>query len=205
MDVIDTIDWGAYAHFTFVAAKYPEIIHFVRTVFYDYAYVIFAWVIAAMMLLFILRKRFREALVASTGIVAALGTIEMCRLLVPRRRPEDAQELVGAEGMLGSYPSAGVFLFMLSVIYFGFALWPWLRTRVTRGVFLLFAIAATVSVALSEFLLATHFVSDVVGGIVAASIVGVTTGKFMDTVKMPESNQAAVNLETAFRASENHD
>jgi hypothetical protein len=43
-----------------------------------------------------------------------------------------------------------------------------------------FAAALTVGAAMSQFFLATHFVSDVVGGMVGATIVGFIVSKFLD-------------------------
>jgi membrane-associated phospholipid phosphatase len=185
MDAIDTIDWGAYAHFTFVAGKHPDAIRFVQAHYHQGTYILLIGLNAAALLLLLVRKRLRAAIVASLGFIAALGMIELCRLLVPRHRPPDARALVDANDMLGSYPSADVYLFMLTMIYFGFALWPWLRTGVSRSVFLVVAAALTVGVALSQFFLATHFVSDVVGGIVGAAIVGFTVAKFFNPTKAP--------------------
>jgi membrane-associated phospholipid phosphatase len=180
MDAIDTIDWGAYAHFSFVAGKYPEVARSIQPLYYPTTYVVLVGLIAVVLLLFLLQKRLRAILIASIGFVASMGMIETCRLLVPRRRPPDAQELVGAQGMLGSYPSAGVFLFMLLLIYCGFALGPWMRSRVSRNVYVALAVLLTIGVAMSQFFLATHFVSDVVGGIIGAAIIGFVVSKFLD-------------------------
>lgn len=179
MDAIDTIDWGAYAHFTFIAAKYPESIRFLQSFYFTITYVVLAALGAIVLLLFALQKRLRDALVASLAVLFAMGIIEFCRLMIPRRRPPDAQELVGVHDMLGSYPAMSVFLFMLLVILIGFALWPWLRSGVSRTIFVVVAAALTVAVAMLQFILAIHFVSDVVGGIVGAAIVGFVVAKLL--------------------------
>jgi len=180
MDAIDTIDVGAYAHFTFVASNYPEIIQFVKSYNYVSVYVILIGPMAAVFALFVWQKRMRAALVTAMGFVVSMGIIEACRLLVPRRRPDDALELVGANDMIGSYPSAGVFLFILLMIYVGLALWPWLRSSVARSLFVGVAAALTVGVAMFQFFLALHFVSDVVGGLMGAAIVGFVVARCAD-------------------------
>lgn len=186
MDAIETVDWGAYAHFTFIADKYPAILPFMKAHYYASGYVVLSGLMALVFLVFVMQKRTRAALTAALGFVASMAIIEVSRLLVPRRRPPDAQNLLGANDMIGSYPSGGVFLFMLVMICFAFALWPWLRTGVKRGLFVTVATVLTISVALSQLVLAIHFVSDVAGGIVGATIVGLVVSKFMNVEKTPE-------------------
>ena len=183
MDAIETIDWGAYAHFTFMGQKYPDIAAIMAWPYYISTYVANFALMACVVLLLIWQNRRRAALVTSLGLVMSLGMIEVSRLLVPRLRPPDAENWLGPHEMLGSYPSAGVFLFMLLMIFLGFASWPWLQPTWMRIAFMLLAAALTVSVAMSQFFLALHYVSDIIGGIVGATLVGYLVWKFLDPPK----------------------
>jgi membrane-associated phospholipid phosphatase len=81
--------------------------------------------------------------------------------------------------MLGSYPSASVFLFTLAVILIGFALWdlarPWLRV-----LYILIAALLTAWVCLSQFFLAIHFLTDVLGGMAGATLISWIAFRYLD-------------------------
>jgi membrane-associated phospholipid phosphatase len=185
MDAIDTIDWGAYAHFAFVAQKHPGVAEFMSFPYYISTYAAVLAIMASVCIFFLLQNRSRAALATSLGLIFSMGIIEFCRLLVPRVRPPDAENWLGPNERLGSYPSAGVFLFMLTMIFLGFALWRWLPTVGMRLLFVLLAVALTVSVAIGQLFLALHYVSDIVGGIVGAATVGYVVSRFLDTPISP--------------------
>jgi len=188
MDAIETIDWGAYAHFAFIAGKDPEIVPFAKAHYYLSTSFGLLSLVAFVLFLFVLQGRKRAALMMSLGLVVSMAIIEAMRLLVPRRRPPDAQNWLGASEMVGSFPSGSVFLFMLVMTFAGFALWSWLGRGARRYLFVGVATVLTVNVALSQFFLAIHFVSDVVGGIVGAVIVGFIVAKFLDAPQSPASS-----------------
>jgi membrane-associated phospholipid phosphatase len=170
MDVIESLDWGVYAHFRFQAQQCPDILPFMQAAYYMSSSVGLIVLMSLAVILFVVQGKRQAALVTLVSFGAALALIHATRILVPRRRPEDAENWLRPGDMLGSYPSSGVFLFMLAMILVGCALWslirPWLR-----GVYLLIAFLLTVWVCLSQFFLAIHFLTDVVGAMAGATLI----------------------------------
>lgn len=184
MDAIEQLDWGAYVHFSNEARHHPGILPFMQVGFFylaGYAGVC-TWLLFAV-ILFLFQERRTSALVALVSFSSAVALIETVRHLVPRRRPEDAANWVGPDHMLGSYPSSSVFLFMLTMILLGFAIWHGARRPWMRGLYILVATLLTVWVCMSNFLLAVHFLTDVLGAIAGATLVGWVACKFLDPPK----------------------
>lgn len=173
MDAIESMDWGAYAHFRFMGQQAPPIMEWTRDNLYPLgSYVNVGFLLLIALLLLLGHNKGRAAGIAVLTFVAAIALIELTHFVVPRRRPPDAQNFLGPDAMLGSYPSSSVFLFMLVMILLGFALWVPLRTGRLRSVFVLAAGLLTVGVCLSQFFLCVHFVTDVIGGFVGAALFG---------------------------------
>jgi membrane-associated phospholipid phosphatase len=130
-------------------------------------------------ILFLAQGKRRSALVALVSFASSVGLIGVVRFLVPRRRPEGAENWLGPNAMLGSYPSAGVFLFMLVMILVGFAVWdlarPWIRAA-----YVLIAALLTAWVCLSQFFLAIHFLTDVLGGMAGAALIAWIAQRYLD-------------------------
>jgi membrane-associated phospholipid phosphatase len=143
-------------------------------------------------ILFLLQGKRRSALVALVSFASAFILIDAVRFVVPRRRPEDAENWLGPHAMLGSYPSAGVFLFMLAMILISFAAWdlarPWMR-----GAYVLIAALLTGWVCLSQFFLAIHFLTDVLGGIAGATLIAWIAHRCLDPkgTRTPEGRDTA--------------
>jgi membrane-associated phospholipid phosphatase len=173
MDAIESMDWGAYAHFRFAGQQQPQIVHWMRNNVYPLgSYLSVGFLLLIALLLLLGQKRRRAALVGVLTFLAAIALIELTHFVVPRRRPPDAQNFLGPNAMLGSYPSSSVFLFMLVVILVGFAMWEPLRSNWLRGVYVLAAGVLTVGVCLSQFFLCVHFVTDVIGAFAGAALFG---------------------------------
>src|SRR5262249_34670812 len=122
MDAIESlVDFGPYAAFQEFIKNHPEIRSTLQTGYYlgDYLSVGILFSIAAY--LFLWQGRRRSAQVTAISLAIAFGLLFGVRILVPRRRPDDAENWLGPGNMVGSYPSAGVFLFMLAMIFLGFA------------------------------------------------------------------------------------
>ena len=195
MDAIESLDWGTYAHFRFQAQQlglqakqFPATAQVMQDYYSLGSYVVAGLFIVLTILLFLLQKKHRSALVALLTFGAAVALIEGVRHLVPRRRPPDAQDWLGADHMLGSYPSTAVFLLMLSMILLGFAGRDLVQRRWLRGVGVLLAMLLTVAVCMSQFFLALHFLTDIIGGIVGAAAFGLIAGRFL---KQPQADNQA--------------
>ena len=179
MDAIESIDVGAYAHFRHQAETHPEFLPIMHIAYYLSNYLAIGVLFSLTALLFLLQGKRRSAQVTAINLAWALALLFSVRFLVPRRRPDDAQNWLGPQAMLGSYPSGGVFLFMLAMILLGFAIWdlakPWLR-----GVYLLTAVALTVWVCMSQLIMSLHYLTDILGGIAAATFMGWIASHFLD-------------------------
>src|SRR5205823_5014652 len=117
--------------------------------------------------------------IAVLSVIAAATLIEIVRLLVPRHRPQDAVLWLGQDGKYGSYPSAGVLLFMLVMILLARAAWPFLRRPWLGGVFVGVAALLVGWICIGQFFLSIHFVTDVIGGLAGAAVIGWIATKLM--------------------------
>lgn len=179
LDGIEGLDDGANAHFTFQANQFPLILRLVQPASYlsDSAGIAALLILIAVILL--TTGTWRDLVIALCASAAAIGVLHAAQTLVPRVRPQDGIALLGAGGRCGSYPSSGVFLVMLCMILLGKALWPMLD-RATRGIFVLLSTLLVVWVCLSQFYLGLHFVTDVIGGIAGAGMLGWISVRLMD-------------------------
>lgn len=169
MDAIESFDVDVYSFFRQLIAD-PQVCEFMKPAYYlsDFLSVGVLFSLAA--LLFLWQGKRRSAQVTAVTAAAAFMLVFSLRLLVPRRRPPDGENFLGAANMIGSYPSAGVFLFMLAAIFLGFATWrlfrPW-----QRGLYILIATILCVWVCMSQLVLATSYLSDVVGALAGALLI----------------------------------
>ena len=182
MDAIGAFDEGVYAHFDF-QDQYNS--RFWHAAYYMSSDIGVGALVVAAVALFVMRNKQRSALVAFVSLAASFVLIDAIRLAVPRPRPGNASKWLGAQDLVGSYPSKGVFLFMLAAILLGFALWdlarPW-----QRGLYVLIAAALTVWVCMSQFFLAIHFLTDIIGGLIGATLVGWIAYRFLDRTEGKE-------------------
>jgi len=179
MDAIESLDWGVYSHFRFQVQQYPAVLPLMKVAFYLSSYVGVSIGLSIAVIMFLAQGKRRSALVALLSFASSVGLIGVVRFLVPRRRPEGAEIWLGPDAMVGSYPSAGVFLFMLVTILLGFAVWdlarPWIR-----AVYVLIAALLTGWVFLSQFFLAIHFLTDVLGAMAGATLIGWIAHRYLD-------------------------
>jgi membrane-associated phospholipid phosphatase len=178
MDAIEGLDDGAYSHFDLQNQRYPDIVWFMQPAYYYSSYVGVAAFFAIVMLLFLVQGKRRGAVVAFVSFASAVVLIEAVRMLVPRSHPPNADKWLGADALNGSYPSAAVFLFTLCLILLAFALWDRMGLRM-RGVFVALAAALVGWVCMSGFFLALHYVTDVIGGLAGAALVGWIASRFI--------------------------
>ncbi len=172
MDAIEALDDGAAAHFGFQARQFPPIIPFMQGAYYLSTYVGIGVLLALIVVFLLLQRKKRAAAVAIASFAVAIALIEAARLIVPRARPQDAVLWLGPDAKFGSYPSAGVFLFTLGMILLGNALWGFMRRPWQAGLYVLAAALLTVWVCLSQFFLSIHYVTDVIGGMAGAALIG---------------------------------
>jgi hypothetical protein len=180
MDVIESLDVGVYSFFRQQIAS-PQVCQVMRIAYFlsDYLSVGILFSLAA--LFFLLQGKRRSAQVTAISLAVALALLFGMRFLIPRRRPGDGEDFLGPANMIGSFPSSGVFLFMLAMIFLGFATWrlfrPWMR-----ALYIFMATALTVWVCLSQLVLATGYLTDVVGAMTAATLIGWIANRFLDGV-----------------------
>ena len=179
MDAIESLDWGVYSHFRFQIQQYPAVLPIMQVAYYLSSYVGVCIGLSIAVILFLAQGKRRSALVALVSFASSVGLIAVVRFVVPRRRPEGAENWLGPDAMVGSYPSAGVFLFMLAMILIGFAVWdlarPWIRAA-----YVLIAALLTAWVCLSQFFLAIHFLTDVLGGMAGATLITWIAHSYLD-------------------------
>ena len=179
MDGIQALDDGAAAHFGFQSDQIPQLWEFMQPAYYVSSYAGIGILAGIILVLFLWQGRSRSALIAALAFASAWGSIELLRWAVPRARPQDSVRWLGPDVRFGSYPSAGVFLFMLGVMLLGMALWRHL-TLSWRSLYVLLSVLLTVWVCLSQLYLATSFVTDVIGGIAGATLIGWIAIRFMN-------------------------
>jgi membrane-associated phospholipid phosphatase len=170
MDAIEALDDGAASHFGFQAKQFPDILPFMEPAYYLSGYFGIGVLLVVIVLLLLAQGRTRAAVVAVISLAVAIASIEALRVVVPRARPQDAVIWLGQDARFGSYPSAGVFLFTLSMILLGNAL----RNFLSPWQWILYVASAllTVWVCLSQLFLSIHFVTDVIGGMAGAVLIG---------------------------------
>jgi membrane-associated phospholipid phosphatase len=190
MDAIDALDWGVYSHFDFQNQRDPWMRPVIQTGVDVGSYVVIGLVLLAAVVLFLIQRKWRSALIVPASALSAFALIEAVHRLVPRRRPENAVKVLGPDEMLGSYPSASVFLFMLAMILLGFAIWGVMRNGLVRGFYVVAAALLTVWVCMSQFFLALHFLTDILGGMAGAALIGWAAYRFLDEPR-PSENGAS--------------
>ncbi len=163
-DLLTRIDWGAYYFFRFQARNHPALADLLQVASPTALAIAAGVVLLLALVVFALRRQLRAALVALLVFAAAAPAVEWLRHAIARRRPDDAENLLGAENMLGSYPASGVFLFTLALILLAIALGSGRSRRQRLSVGVATAVLI-VGVSLSQFLLGLHFVTDVVGAL----------------------------------------
>lgn len=186
MDVIESLDVGVYSHFEFQAKKNPGIVDFMQPAYYISGYVGVSILVLIAVGIFLANGKSRSALVVGLLFACAIGLIELVRFLVPRSRPSDAVIFLGPGDMVGSYPSRGVFLFILGMVLIGLAAWPNLGNRWLRSGYVLGAAALSVWVCMSQFFLMTNFLSDILGGIAGAAAFGWLAARLVEEEPPPQ-------------------
>ena len=130
---------------------------------------------AVAVVVLLLRHRLREALYVLLVRVVALGVETALKNTLARPRP-DVHPLTTAAGF--SFPSGhttGTTALCVSLLV---VLYPVLHRR-GRAVAVVAAVALSVAVAASRVLLGVHFPSDVIGGLLAGSLVALTAAALL--------------------------
>jgi len=179
MDGIEGLDDGAYAFFGFFAEKSPALVALMQPAYYISGYVGCGILLAVMVLVLFLQKEYQPALVALISFLGSVALIELIRFAVPRARPQNAVLWLGEGAQTASYPSAGVFLFTLLMILLGHAFRSYLHSARKRGASLFLAVLLTVWVCMAQFFLRIHYVTDVIGGLAGATLIGWIACKLM--------------------------
>ncbi|MSU76877.1 MAG: phosphatase PAP2 family protein [Gemmataceae bacterium] len=182
MDRIEQQDWGVYYFFRYIAEKHPQIPQLLHVHWADAAggNFVVAGIVAIGLALLIVQRRRRDAILSTLTFAAACGAIELVKWIVPRKRPEDAKNLLADADMLGSYPSRSVFLLTLAMVILGFALWKVLPAIWQRTLFVALAALLVVWVCMAQFFLALHFLTDILGGLAGAALFGYVASRFLE-------------------------
>lgn len=179
LDAIESLDEGAYAHFGYQVGQFPDIVFFMQPAYYCSSHLGIALLFAVVMLVFFVQGKRRGAVAALISMAAAVALIQATHILVPRPHPPNADKWLDADALSGSYPSAPVFLFTLCLILLGLAVWDRLNGWL-RGLFVAIAAALVGWVCMSGFFLALHFVTDVIGGLAGAALVGWIASRYVN-------------------------
>src|SRR5438876_9763656 len=99
MDAIEALDWGAYFDFTYKSGKYPAILPLMHGADYLSSYVGIGILLLIAMALLLAQGKLRAAAVGLISFAFAVGLIAAVRFLVPRRRPENAEDWLGPDAM----------------------------------------------------------------------------------------------------------
>jgi membrane-associated phospholipid phosphatase len=178
LNAIEGLDDGAYSHFDLQNQRYPDIVWFMQPAYYYSSYVGVAVLFAIVVLFFLVQGKRRGAVVALISFASAVALLQAIHIVVPRPHPPNADKWLGAGALSGSYPSAAVFLFTLCLILLAFALWDRMGLWM-RGAFVVIAAALVGWVCMSGFFLALHYVTDVIGGLTGAALVGWIASRFI--------------------------
>ncbi len=170
MDALETVDWGAYYHFRYLAGQHPQLLPAAELVNSLTHHAVLGVLIVFTLLALWLYGRPRTAVVGLATFLAGIVVAEGLRGLIARRRPDDAENLLGPDGMVGSFPAVGVLLFTLTALLLTFALWETGLGRTGRVLSTAAAAVLIVAVCLSQFFLGLHFVTDVVAGLLGGLV-----------------------------------
>ena len=179
IEAIKGIDHGGYYFFRHKAQHHPDFVPIMQAGDWLGSLWVVALLMALALLLFVARGSTRAALVALLFFVFGIVLVEALRYLVPGKRPEDAQNLLGGDEMLRSFPARSVFLVTLAGALLVAALW-----RLLDGAILRVAMAAGVAllvvwVSLSQLFLGLHFVTDVVAGLAGGLALALLCSRFL--------------------------
>lgn len=170
MDAIDGMDDAAAAFFGFHASK--PVVEFMKPAYYISSYVGVAAIVVVVVMVLLAQRRVRPAVVVAAAFGLAVAAIELTRWAVPRARPQDAVAFLGPDARYGSYPAAGVLLFIFCVFVLGHAVRNQLSTPWSRAGFVAVAAMMAVWVCMSQFFLGIHYLSDIIGGIAGGVLFG---------------------------------
>ncbi len=165
MDSFQGLDWGTYVYFRYQANHAPLL-----TVLMEIGDGLGTlWGVAALTLLAVAASRFwgsaRKAGVVLAATVSAFILVEGIQRALPRSRPPDAQNYLGADGMSSSYPSRAVFLTACAALLAAYALEPLCKKPLALvGLYALAGIAI-IWVTVSQLWLGLHFLTDVLAAL----------------------------------------
>ena len=166
IDLLNGIDYGAYAFFGFQLNQRPEL-----RLFFQAGANIFAcpWFlitlgIAAVGLLALQKRRSTFFLALAAGLLA-FAVVEGVQRVHPRARPADSQNHPELVRQAASYPSRGVFFLVLAGSLAAYAAETLFRKRRWKVLVHALVIIPILWLCLSEIALGLHFVTDVIAGI----------------------------------------
>ncbi len=178
VEFLKSVDYGGYYFFRHLIQQVPELVAPMQLGGdLGSAIPVFAVVILAV-LIFARQRRFRAAQASLIGFALAAAFVGLVSYLVAARRPEDAQDVVGAAGMASSFPASSVFLFTYAGTHLIMAAWG-----ANRPARLRLLAAGTIGVlvlwvAISPLALGLHFVTDVIGGLTGGLACALLASRF---------------------------
>lgn len=178
LDAIEALDDGAYAHFDSIAAAgQPAAVALLEPAYYMSGMAGVLILLTVALLIFLVRKNGRGAIAALVGFALAFTLIEALHRAIPRH-PPNAERWLGTAPSGGSYPSESVFLFTLCLVFLALAIWDWLKNW-QRILFIVVAAALIGWVCMCGFYLELHYVTDVIGGLAGAALIGWSAGRWL--------------------------
>lgn len=177
MDALRALDWGAYFHFRFLSSHAPWADQLMQIIDMLGSYVVVSLCVLVAFGFWIRADRLKSAVLLLLFFAIAVGLTEGLRILVARPRPEDAQNLLSGENLLGSFPAKGILLFSFSILQVAASACKGFVSKLGwTGV-----CAVSIGlVAFSEMFLGLNFLSDVIAGMavgVCLSLLAIDVGK----------------------------
>jgi undecaprenyl-diphosphatase len=165
MDPFEGLDWGTYYFFRFQANRAPDLQGLMQFGEWLGSYVATALVLAAAIVATPRTDRWRTAAALVIAFFVGAMLIEGLRLVIPRQRPPDAQNVLETSEMLAGFPSRAAFLTAFAWLVLAAALGRWNGGKAFRVAMNVAAAAVIVFVCLSQLWLGLHFVTDVLAGL----------------------------------------
>ena len=166
IDLLNGIDYGAYAFFGFQLNQHPELRPFFETAAHIFAcpWFLIPLAIAALALL-AMQKRELTFVLAAAALLMGFAVVEGVQSVHSRVRPADSQNHPELVRQAASYPSRGVFFLVLAGSLVAYSAETFFSKRRWKILVHALVIVPILWLCLSEIALGLHFVTDIIAGI----------------------------------------
>lgn len=177
VDILNSLDDSAYNTFDDWMKNSQALAAAMRLGDQLGSYVAVGVVLAIALLLLVVQGRPRAAQLGLAAAALGIALVEMVRRVVPAQRPDAALHLVGDEEMWRSFPAGKMLLFTLAAALLLFTGWSALHRKTAKLLLTTALVTLCVWVALSQLMLALHFVSDVLAGVFAGLVLAMIANR----------------------------